>query len=77
VKPLVEHIEDRKQALFGVGSSPRGSGLDEIARPALFAKIEERKNELVLGGKVPIERRLGDACALDDLIDADCTYAAP
>jgi hypothetical protein len=36
--------------------------------------LEEGEHEFVLGGEVPVEGRLGDACALDQLVDADVTW---
>jgi hypothetical protein len=54
MKPLVEHVEDGQQALSGRGSAPPGLGLDELARPAMLAALQEREDESLLGAVEPI-----------------------
>jgi len=48
-----------------------GLGLDPIHGPALLALLEEGDHQVVLGGEMPIERRLRHAGAFNDLIDSD------
>ena len=76
MKPLVVDVEDREQTLLGLFGAAQHLRFDEIARPALFAQIEERDDQIVLGRKVPVERRLGDARARHDLVDPHRPYAA-
>ena len=43
--------------------------LDPAVRPDVLAALEEGQDEGIFGGEVPVERGLGDACVLDDLVD--------
>ena len=71
MKPFVEQVEDRQQLfLGGVGAVP-GFRVDPGQRPALLAQVQELEHEIVLGGEVVVEGRLGDACASDDFVNAD------
>src|SRR6059058_5737287 len=49
MKPLVVDVEDREQALLGLLGAAQHLRFDEVARPALFAQIEERDDQIVLG----------------------------
>src|SRR5262249_30274759 len=70
-------VEDREQALLGLARAGDRPGFDEVARPALFAQIQKREHELVLGGEVAIQRRLGDPRPSDHFVDADRPNPAP
>ena len=76
MKPLVEEIEDREQLLLWLRGAPFGLGLDPIHGPASLALLEEGEHEVVLGGEMPIQRRLRDAGAFNDLIDSDSANSA-
>ena len=76
LKPVVEDVEDREQALLGAGAALPGAGFDELPRPAQLALLEERENEIVFGGEVAVERRLGDGGATDHFFHANGTDAA-
>jgi len=69
-KPIVEDVEDRQEAVLWRGATTLGPRLDELPGPKLLPALEKREHELVLGGKVAIEGRLGDPGRLDHLIDA-------
>jgi hypothetical protein len=68
-KPLVEHVEDRQQLLLRSGAAALRPRLDEPPGPELLPALEKGEDQIVLGGKVPIERRLGDPGVLDQLVD--------
>src|SRR6266542_790253 len=76
LEPVVEDVEDGEQLLFRGRTPPPGSGLDEVERPDLFAALQEREYQIVLGREVAVERCLGHSGAGDDLVDADAPGAA-
>ena len=76
-EPLAERVEDRQQPAAGRGRAPLDLGLQPGARPELLAPLEERQDQLVLGGEVAVERHLRDAGLGDDPVDADGTRAVP
>src|SRR5438128_7133474 len=76
MKPFVVDVEDREQALLGFLCTAQRLRFDEVARPALFAQIQEREDEVVLRRKMPVERRLADARARHDLVDSHRPYPA-
>jgi hypothetical protein len=74
-KPFVEYVEDREEAFLGRCAASSRFLLDLLVRPANLAPLEEGEHELVLGSKVAVERRLGDAGPGDHLVDADVADA--
>jgi hypothetical protein len=68
--------KSRQQLLLGSGPAAFRLRLDKPHRPPLLAALEERDDEVVLGGEVSVERGLGDTRAPDDLVDADISDAA-
>ena len=54
----------------GSGGADLDLGLEPVAGPALLAAGEEREDELVLRGEVPVERHLRDARRGDDRVHA-------
>jgi hypothetical protein len=63
MEPVVEELEDRQQLLLGGCAAAPRFGLDPVKRPALLAQLQERDDEVILGGEVAIERGLGNAGA--------------
>ncbi len=76
VEPLVEEVEDREQLLLGRRAATPRLRLDPPLRPPLLAPLEKRERQIVLRGEVPVEGRLGDRGAVDQLVDADGADAA-
>jgi hypothetical protein len=69
-EPPAERVEDGQRALGRI----RAQALDLSAQPrppALVAPAQEGHDQVVLGGEVAVERRLGDPCVGDDRVDAD------
>src|SRR5205085_1315608 len=75
-EPHVENVEEREELFLGIGAEPFGPRLQGLAGPALFAQFQEGNHEIVLRREMPVERRLGDARALDHLVDADSPNTA-
>jgi hypothetical protein len=75
-EPLVEGVEDGEQLLLRAGPTPPRLRLDPPDGPALLTPFEEGDDEVVLRRKVAVERRLGDASTLNDLVYADGANAA-
>lgn len=69
-EPLVEDIEDRKQALPARAPAMLDLLLEPSAAPDLFATLESREHELLLRGEVPVERHLRDPGFGDDPVDS-------
>src|SRR3982074_3573803 len=69
-KPLVECVENGEKLLLRSRSAEFRLYLYKLESPALLAALEEGEDEVVLGGEVSVERRLGDPGALDQLVDA-------
>src|SRR4030081_215560 len=70
-EPLVEDVEDREQLLPGIGTSLLYFSLKPASGPQLVASLEERHDEVLLGGEVAVHRLPGHARALDDRIDSN------
>ena len=60
------------------GVEPRlsGAGLHEVPGPELLSALEERQDELGLRREVPVQGRLGDPRALDDVVHTHVPYSA-
>ena len=72
----MEDVEDGEQTLLGGRAALAGASLDEPSRPEVFALLEEGEHEIVLGGEVAVQRRLGNVGAADHFFHADGTDAA-
>ena len=58
MEPLVEEVEDGQELFLGGVPSPLGLGLNPFPGPALLPLLEEREDEVVLGGEVPVDLAL-------------------
>ncbi len=76
VEPLLEDVEDGQQLVLGVVGAVARFALDPAVRPDVLAALEEGKDEVIFGWEVPVERGLGHARGLDDLVDPDRTDPA-
>ena len=71
LEPVVEHVEDGQEPVFGKRGALLDLPLEPIACPPLLAQAQELDDELVLRGEVAIEGALGDARVLDHRVDPD------
>ena len=62
---------------LGEACGAAGLDLEQVVGPVLLAALEEGEDERVLGWEMAVERRLGHAGVLDDLLDAHAANAAP
>ena len=58
------------------GAAPPCLCFDPTQRPPLFAKLEEREHQMVLGGEMPVQSGLRHTGAVDHLVDSDVANPA-
>ena len=77
LEPVVEHVEDGQQLLFGGAAAQPRLPLDEVNGPQLFAPLQHRQHEIVFGREVPVHGGFGHPGLADDLVDAHRADPAP
>src|SRR5437667_11349636 len=69
-EPLGEHVKYCQQLLAGTLAAPRALGFQPITGPELLATAQEFDNQVILRGKIPVQRHLRRAGPGDDGINS-------